>query len=644
MEHGESPPMVWLPQNEVSNSPTTPLLITDGPFADQLLLAELTAGGIRRVYRDFVNGQFQGAVFRFTQGLECGVNRLIWGPDGCLYAGGIGADGNWNWKGTQFGLQRLRPTGEEVLEYQSISATPDGFVVKFTNAIGERWLGDPYNYTVRQWAYFSTPEYGGAKKREQQLTVERAIPERDGKGVRLLIPGLIEGSVVYIRCDPSPNNMTMWSTEAWYTLNEIPEPGPPQETPPVNPLLQDRLKMKAMRRFREPWSGWGLELTTNTPDHFVPRWVKPDAGMSDDLATAAEHGDAVISFEYSSSHTGAAVWLQGRYETSLGEGVLGWRRAEIVFRAPRFDPLGRKTADAVIERITLGGSPPRTNLVFPTPSVGGADGEVQFGPLVFSAGDAPFEFRALEITPLPYPRPPSIAPGEEIKNLRVLVFSKTVGFRHDSIADGIACIKSLAREHGFSVTATEEASAFSNENLKNFDLVVFLNTTGDVLNEDQERTLQNWYKAGNGFVGVHSAADTEYDWAWYGELVGAYFKSHPAIQPARVIVNTREHPSTAHLNDTWTRTDEWYDYRTSPRAGNRLLLSLDQYTFTGSATTGAHPVSHPISWCREFDGGRTLYTGGGHTKESYSEPAFRAHLLGGMLWAAGLADEYAPPE
>jgi hypothetical protein len=218
-----SPPAVWLPQNEVSNSPTTPLEITHGPFAGQFYLAELTMGGIRRVFLEEVGGGLQGAVFRCTQGLEAGVNRLIAGPDGCLYAGMTGADGNWSWKNTRFGLQRLRPTGATAFEYHTVRATPDGFAVRFTRAVDPAWLADASNYTVAQWRYEPTAQYGGPKVDLETLTVARAEPDADAMGVRLVVPGLKAGRVVRLRADPvSAGGEAMWSTEAWYTLNAVP--------------------------------------------------------------------------------------------------------------------------------------------------------------------------------------------------------------------------------------------------------------------------------------------------------------------------------------------------------------------------------------------------------------------------------------
>jgi type 1 glutamine amidotransferase len=216
---------------------------------------------------------------------------------------------------------------------------------------------------------------------------------------------------------------------------------------------------------------------------------------------------------------------------------------------------------------------------------------------------------------------------------RVLAFSKTAGFRHDSIPTGIATIRSLARANGFSVAATGNAKVFSRKRLGSFDAVVFLNTSGDVLAPRQQAAFKSFIRHGGGWVGVHSAADTEYEWPFYGGLLGAYFQSHPAIQPATIDVVDRSHPSTRHLPASWTRTDEWYSFRTNPRGSVHVLATLDESTYSGG-TMGA---DHPIAWCHPVERGRSWYTGLGHTIESYAEPALRKHLLGGILWAAGLA-------
>ncbi|HCT76324.1 MAG TPA: hypothetical protein DGG94_15470, partial [Micromonosporaceae bacterium] len=213
---------------------------------------------------------------------------------------------------------------------------------------------------------------------------------------------------------------------------------------------------------------------------------------------------------------------------------------------------------------------------------------------------------------------------------KVLVFSKTAGFRHSSIPNGIAAIQQLGAANGFSVTATEDANQFTTSNLAQYQAVVWLSTTGDVLNATQQTAFQSYIGAGGGFVGVHAAADTEYDWAWYGGLVGAYFSSHPATQQASIRVEDRGNASTAHLAPMWTRVDEWYNYRTNPRANTKVLASLVESSYSGG-TMG----DHPITWCHNYGGGRSWYTGLGHAEESFADANFTRMLLGGIQIASG---------
>jgi len=222
---------------------------------------------------------------------------------------------------------------------------------------------------------------------------------------------------------------------------------------------------------------------------------------------------------------------------------------------------------------------------------------------------------------------------------RVLVFSRTAGYRHDSIPAGITAIRELGTANGFSVTAIENPALFTRRSLARYAAVVFLNTTGDVLDARQQSAFEAYIGAGGGFVGIHSAADTEYDWPFYGELVGAYFASHPAIQRATVKVADRAHAATAHLGPTWQRRDEWYNYRTNARSNAHVLATLDESTYRG----GSMGADHPTAWCKEFRGGRAFYTGGGHTAESYAEPDFRAHLLGAIRYAAGVVQADCRP-
>ncbi|WP_433305437.1 ThuA domain-containing protein [Actinoplanes sp. CA-030573] len=222
---------------------------------------------------------------------------------------------------------------------------------------------------------------------------------------------------------------------------------------------------------------------------------------------------------------------------------------------------------------------------------------------------------------------------------KVLVFSKTAGFRHDAIPAGIAAIQRLGAENGFAVTATEDAAQFTSVNLVQYQAVVFLSTTGDVLDANQQAAFQSYIAAGGGYVGVHAAADTEYDWPFYGGLVGAYFSSHPAIQQATVRVEDATNPATAHLPAAWTRTDEWYNYRANPRPAVRVLLSLDEGTYSGGTMAG----DHPITWCQNYNGGRAFYTGLGHTPESYADPNFTRMLLGGIQFAGGAVSADCTP-
>lgn len=218
---------------------------------------------------------------------------------------------------------------------------------------------------------------------------------------------------------------------------------------------------------------------------------------------------------------------------------------------------------------------------------------------------------------------------------RVLLFSETRDFRHDSTETALSALEELAITAGIqTVRAGDSEGVFTDTNLAGFDAVVWVQTSGDVLDGDEQVAFENYIRAGGGYAGIHAASFTEYEWPWYGALVGAWFDSHPQVQSAIQDVEDRSHPSTSHLNSRWMRTDEWYDYRTNPRAQVNVLLSLDESSYSG----GTMGNDHPSAWYHEYDGGRSWYTGGGHTEESYAEPDFRTHLLGGMRYAAGIAD------
>jgi type 1 glutamine amidotransferase len=226
---------------------------------------------------------------------------------------------------------------------------------------------------------------------------------------------------------------------------------------------------------------------------------------------------------------------------------------------------------------------------------------------------------------------PSPGPSPVTPAFSILVFSKTAGFRHDSIPAGITAIRQQGSARGFSVDASEDASAFTDDSLGKYKAVVFLSTTGDVLNPAQEAAFERFIRRGGGFVGVHSATDTEYDWSFYGALVGAYFAGHPDIQNATVQIEDSAHPAAASLPRAWVRRDEWYNFRRNPRGTVNVLATLDERTYTG----GTMAPDHPIMWSHTYEGGRSFYTAGGHTQESYSETSFADHLGRGILWAAG---------
>lgn len=444
-------PAVYIPQNEAGNSPSQSVVIPKGkPFAGQLLVGDVKYGGLTRVFLEKVNGRLQGGIVHFTQGFESGINRLTWGPDGSLYMAGIGASETWGWtdpktgKETTFGLQKVTFNGKKAFEYESIRATPDGFLVTLNKPAAN--LADPKQWSVRQWNYRPTPEYGGDKFNKERLEVKRAVPGRDGRSVRLVIPGLKEDRIVYLSSElKSKAGESLWSAESWYTLNAIP--------------------------------------TSN------PTVMKP-------------------------------------------------------------------------------------------------------------------------------------------KTKQLLVFTKTAGFRHDAIEEAQNALREL--DPSIQVTVTEDSSVFSPENLRKFDAVAFVLTTGDVLNDAQQEAVEAFVKGGGGFIGVHSASDTEYDWPFYGDMVGAYFKRHPQIQTASIDVIDRIHPTTRLLPKRWTRVDEWYDYRAVPKPDCHILATLDESSYSG----GTMGKSHPVMWCHSVGKGRAWYTGRGHTKETWHEALFMGSLKSAIEWVS----------
>ncbi|KAF2510125.1 ThuA domain-containing protein [Flavobacterium zhairuonense] len=216
------------------------------------------------------------------------------------------------------------------------------------------------------------------------------------------------------------------------------------------------------------------------------------------------------------------------------------------------------------------------------------------------------------------------------KTKKVLIFSKTNGFRHESIPAGIAAIKKLGSENNFLVDATEDSLAINSKNLKKYQAVIFLSASGHVLGDEQKLALQQYIEKGNGFVGIHSATNCEPDWDWYTKMIGGIFEGHPEPQNAKLIVVDHKHPSTKHLPEIWERKDEWYNFKyLNPNV--KVLIKIDESSYNG----GKHGNNHPLAWYDDYDGGRAFYTALGHSPESYSDPLFVKHLLGGITYAMG---------
>lgn len=226
------------------------------------------------------------------------------------------------------------------------------------------------------------------------------------------------------------------------------------------------------------------------------------------------------------------------------------------------------------------------------------------------------------------------SPSANACHRKLLVFSKTGAFRHASIPAAVAALKKLVADNNVAADFTEDPTVFNDANLSQYDAVVFLLTTGDILNDSQQAAFERYIRSGGGYVGVHSASDTEYDWAWYGGLVGAYFDrvhGHSSVVQATIDVVDHTNPSTVMLPAHWIRTDEWYNFATNPSGHVHVLMTIDETTYKG----GVMGPNHPIAWYHDYDGGRAWYSALGHTSESYSEPLFLAHLWGGITYAMG---------
>ncbi|MBX2848323.1 MAG: ThuA domain-containing protein [Acidiferrobacterales bacterium] len=233
----------------------------------------------------------------------------------------------------------------------------------------------------------------------------------------------------------------------------------------------------------------------------------------------------------------------------------------------------------------------------------------------------------------------STASAADDYQFNALLFTKTNGWHHKSMLSAVAQVKLLAEKHHFKVDWQEDAQHISTESLKKFDVVIFLLTSGEILNDDQKSALQDFIRSGGGFVGVHSAADTEKNWPWFTKLVGRTFVIHPVIQTALISVHDDGFPGLYRMPNRYFWTDEWYEFGPENVAGLNYLLTVDETTFDPVADWGEVKGNgmgkfHPIAWYHEFDGGRSFYTGLGHLPAVYENPLFQDHLYGGIFWAA----------
>lgn len=227
----ETLPVVWLPQDEIGNSPSQPSVLKEGIYKDHMIHGEVTHGGLKRVFVEEVNGKLQGGVFRFTQGMEAGINRITWDKYGKnLYVGGIGNPGNWQHSGAQwYGLQRFSYNEKVTFEMLAVRAKSNGVEIEFTEALGDNSGNSAEDYDIKQWYYKPTADYGGPKLDEKSLNIKSVNISKDRKKVFLELDGMTAKHVVYVHLDGtfiSKNNQELWSTECWYTMNAIPTDNP----------------------------------------------------------------------------------------------------------------------------------------------------------------------------------------------------------------------------------------------------------------------------------------------------------------------------------------------------------------------------------------------------------------------------------
>lgn len=225
------------------------------------------------------------------------------------------------------------------------------------------------------------------------------------------------------------------------------------------------------------------------------------------------------------------------------------------------------------------------------------------------------------------------------KQFKALLLTETAGWHHESIPDGIAAIKELGNRHFFDVQWHQEAGKLNDKYLESFQVLIFLNTTGNILDSAEQKAVERFIQSGKGYVGIHSASDTEYDWDWYTQLVGRMFFLHPPIQTARLQLTANSFPGLQGFTGNPLWTDEWYEFGPEKIKGLNYILSVDESSYNPAAKNATKEAKgmgafHPIAWYHDFDGGRSFYTGLGHIPAVYRDPAFLQHLYAGIYWAA----------
>lgn len=228
------------------------------------------------------------------------------------------------------------------------------------------------------------------------------------------------------------------------------------------------------------------------------------------------------------------------------------------------------------------------------------------------------------------------SPTAQAEQFKVLLFTKTAGWHHDAVHAGVSAVQELGRLHDFGVFWSADARRVMNDaELAKYGAVIFLLTTGDVLDEAEQAAFERYIRKGGGFVGVHSAADTEYDWPWYTRMVGHMFKAHPAVQTAVLQVRERDFPGMERFAPRTLFTDEWYEFGPATSDRLRYLLSVDESTYRAATRLGpGMGAFHPVAWYQPYEGGRAFYTALGHLPATYRDPVFLHHLYGGIYWSA----------